>query len=236
MRDEIVKKLLALNKVFYSRFAVTFAQSRDNPQPGFIDLMDNLPQPCERVVDVGCGNGRFGQFLRIYLPEFDYTGIDFTADLLTLAAERVEGSFFERDICRPGFLDKLGNFDLIICLATMQHIPGRSNRLQLLLEMKKHLTPTGGIFLANWQFMSSLRQRRKIRDWELVGLNKNDVENGDYLLSWNREGSGLRYVCLIDTNDTAVLAEEAGLTIQNQFRSDGKEGNLNLYTVCVHAP
>ena len=117
----------------------------------------------------------------------------------------------------------------------MQHVPGRSNRLSLLREIRKHLTQDGRVFLANWQFMSSARQRRKIRAWEEVGLSKADVETGDYLLSWQREGSGLRYVCSIDVDETAVLVEQAGLAIKNQFRRDGREGNLNLYTVCKHA-
>jgi SAM-dependent methyltransferase len=198
--------------------------------------MDNLPHSSGRVLDVGCGNGRFGQFLRTHLPAFDYVGIDFTADLLALAAEHVEGAFYERDISRTGFLDKLGDFDLIVCLATMQHVPGRSNRLNLLREIGRHLTQDGRIFLANWQFMSSARQRRKIRAWEEVGLSDADVETDDYLLSWQREGSGLRYVCSIDVDETAVLVEQAGLAIKNQFRSDGREGNLNLYTICRHRP
>jgi len=234
MRDEIVDRLLAVNQAFYTHFAAPFAYSRGSPQPGFMTLLDDLPRSPKRILDIGCGNGRFGQFLRTHLPAFDYIGIDFTADLLALAAEDVEGTFYERDISRAGFLHKLGDFDLIVCLATMQHVPGRSNRLGLLCEIKEHLAPKGRIYLANWQFMSSARQRRKIRQWEEVGLSETDVETGDYLLSWQREGSGLRYVCSIDIDETAVLVEQAGLTIKNQFRSDGKEGNLNLYTICMH--
>jgi SAM-dependent methyltransferase len=236
MRDEIVNHLLAVNHAFYSRFATPFAHSRGSPQPGFVDLVDDLPLSIERVLDVGCGNGRFGQFLRNYLPAFDYVGIDFTADLLTLATELAGGTFYERDISQRGFLDELGDFDLIVCLATMQHVPGKSNRLRLLCEIRKHLTQDGRVFLANWQFMSSARQRRKIREWQEVGLSEADVEVGDYLLSWEREGSGLRYVRSIDEDETAVLVEQAGLAIENQFRSDGREGNLNLYTVCLRAP
>ncbi len=236
MRDEIVNRLLAVNQAFYSRFAAPFAHSRCSPQPGFGNLLDHPPLNYERVLDVGCGNGRFGQFLRMRLPAFDYIGIDFTADLLALAAEHVEGTFYERDISRADFLDNLGDFDLIVCLATMQHVPGRSNRLRLLREFRRHLTLDGRVFLANWQFMSSARQRRKIRKWGEIGLSEADVEKGDFLLSWQREGSGLRYVCSIDVDETAVLVEQAGLAIESQFLSDGREGNLNLYTICKHRP
>ena len=234
MKDEIAKRLLKLNQAFYARFAAPFADSRSNPQPGFYRLLKYLPISCDRVLDVGCGNGRFGQFLKSEHLSFDYTGIDFTSELLLLAGEQVQGNFYQRDISRPGFLEGIGKFDLIVCLATMQHVPGRSNRIGLLREMKLHLAENGRIFLANWQFLDSRRQRRKICDWANANLSEADVEPGDYLLTWQRDGSGFRYVCAIDAEETAYLARAAGMRETIQFRSDGKEGYLNLYTVLTH--
>jgi len=113
----------------------------------------------------------------------------------------------------------------------MQHLPGQASRINLLNEMKLCLNPDGRMLISNWQFIDSERQRRKIVPWEKVDINESDVDPNDYLLTWRREGYGLRYVCLIDEEETAVLAEAAGLKIINQFRSDGKEGNLSLYTI-----
>lgn len=234
MKDEIAKRLLGLNQVFYARFAAPFADSRSSPQPGFYRLLKYLPISCDRVLDVGCGNGRFGWFLKSEDLSFDYTGIDFTSELLLLAKEQVQGNFYQRDISQSGFLEGIGKFDLIVCLATMQHIPGRSERIDLLREMKLHLAKNGRIFLANWQFLDSHRQRRKICDWADVNLSEADVEPGDYLLSWHRDGSGFRYVCAIDAKETARLAKAAGMREAIHFRSDGREGYLNLYTVLTH--
>jgi len=234
MNEDIATKLLALNQAFYAQFASPFADSRSNPQPGFYVLLKYLPTSCDRVLDVGCGNGRFGQFLKSEHLSFDYTGVDFTSELLSFAGEQVQGDYYQRDISRPGFLEGIADFDLIVCLATMQHVPGRSNRISLLREMKLHLAENGLIFLANWQFLDSSRQQRKIRDWAIANLNESDMEPGDYLLSWQREGSGLRYVAAIDAEETIRLAGAAGLRVTAQFRSDGREGNLNLYTVLAH--
>ncbi len=234
MEDEIVKRLLILNQAFYARFAIPFADSRSTPQPGFRKLLAYLPISCDRVLDVGCGNGRFGHFLKSEHLSFDYTGIDFTTELLLFAGEQVKGDYYQRDISRPGFLEAVGKFDLIACLATMQHIPGRLNRIGMLCEMKLHLAENGRILLSSWQFLDSVRQRRKIRDWTNANLSNADVESGDYLLSWQREGSGLRYVCAINDEETADLAGMAGLRKIAHFRSDGREGNLNLYTVLAH--
>ncbi len=234
MKDEIVQKLLLLNQEFYAQFAAPFANSRSSPQPGFSKLLDYAPALGDGVLDIGCGNGRFGQFLVDENYSFNYTGIDFTADLLGFAEEKVNGMYLRRDISRKGYLDGLAKFDLIVCLAAMQHIPGRINRLSMLQEMGRHLAEQGRIILANWQFMDSPRQQRKIREWDMVGVDEVDVEDGDFLLSWQRDGEGLRYVCAIDAKETEDLAAAAKLEIVTQFRSDGKEGNLNLYTILAH--
>jgi tRNA (uracil-5-)-methyltransferase TRM9 len=231
MKPEVREQLIALNRAFYEQLADPFAGSRQTPQPGFARLLDWLPTPCERVLDVGCGNGRFGHFLQANGLTADYTGVDFSRPLLDKAQARQSGTFHARDLSRPGCLEGLGQFDLIVCLAVMQHIPGQANRQRLLGEMAGCLRENGRIFLANWQFMDSPRQRRKRQDWSQIGLSPADVETGDHLLNWQRGGYGLRYVCQIDAAETAVMARAAHLHLLTQFRSDGREGNLSLYTV-----
>lgn len=231
MDSEVAARLLALNRDFYAEHAAPFAATRATPQPGFAHLLAHLPRPCRTVLDVGCGEGRFGRFLQEQMTLERYVGVDFTPALLARAAAEITGDFYRRDISRAGSLDGLGAFDLVVCLATLQHIPGRANRLCLLREMGAHVAENGRIFLSNWQFMDSRRQRRKVRPWSEVGLAPDDVEPNDYLLTWQRGGFGLRYVCQIDAEETAALAEAAGLRVVAHFRSDGKEGNLNLYTV-----
>jgi SAM-dependent methyltransferase len=157
--------------------------------------------------------------------------VDFSPRLLGIAQAAGPGAFYRRDLAQAGCLDGLGQFDLVACLAALHHIPGQANRLRLLREMKAHLQPGGRLFLATWQFLSSERQRRKLRDWSLLGLRSEDVEEGDYLLSWERAGSGLRYVALLDATLIGRMAWQAGLVVHDQFYSDGREGNLSLYTI-----
>ncbi|MEJ2748842.1 MAG: class I SAM-dependent methyltransferase [Anaerolineae bacterium] len=235
MTPEVAQKLLALNREFYAALADPFAATRETPQPGFARLRAALPGPVCTVLDVGCGNGRFGHYLQQHNALSHYAGVDFSSELLAHAALRVPGDYFQRDLSQPGCLDGLVQYDVVACLAVLQHIPGYESRLRLLREMKERAggsrAANGRIFLSTWQFMDSERQRRKLRDWAEVGLNPADVEPNDYLLTWQREGFGLRYVCFVDEAETTRLAEAAGLRILDQFRSDGQEGNLNLYTV-----
>jgi len=231
MDSKVVDRLRALNRAFYEKLAAPFAQTRSRPQPGFSLLLDHLPRPCPRLLDVGCGEGRFGRFVQERAAVDEYVGVDFSPKLLARAEEVIEGSFLVRDLTRTGCLEGVGDFPAVACLAVLQHIPGRENRVRLLQEMADHLLPDGRIFLSTWQFLDSERQRRKIAPWGAADLSPEQVEADDYLLTWQRSGFGLRYVCYIDSVDTAALAEEAGLAVAEQFRSDGREGNLNLYTI-----
>ncbi len=229
MDEAIVRRLVALNEAFYGRFAAPFAESRAAPQPGYERLLAYAPESGGRVLDVGCGEGRFLRFLRSRGQGVDYTGVDFTAGLLALGD--TSGRLLRRDLSLPGSLDDLGHFDLIVCLSTLQHIPGSDNRARLMAEMGACLLPGAHLVLANWQFVGSQRQRRKIQPWSAAGLETSDVEAGDYLLSWQRGGRGLRYVTLVDEEATRRLAAAAGLRVVAQYRSDGREGDLNLYTI-----
>jgi tRNA (uracil-5-)-methyltransferase TRM9 len=231
MHQQIRQQLLALNRTFYSQLALPFACSRSRPQPGWSRLAAFLPEPCPTLLDVGCADGRFGRFLLERQRIGRYSGVDFSAELLEQARRTLAGEFYERDLSDPHSLAGLSRYTAVACLSTLQHVPGRAQRLRLLREIAEHLLPEGRLLLANWQFMDNPRQRRKVVAWEDIGLTASGVEANDYLVSWQREGSGLRYVCLIDTAETAALARESGLALVDHFRSDGREGDLNLYTI-----
>lgn len=234
MRPDIAEQLIELNSKFYSELAQPFAQTRTRPQPGFEQLLTYLPQHPRHVLDIGCGEGRFGRFLLERFPDLEYTGVDFSASLLEQAAAAIPGRFVERDLTRDGALDGLPQADVVACLAVLQHIPGRERRVRLLREMGRHVTAEGRLFLSTWQFMDSPRQQRKVVEWSEISLGPEDVGEEDYLLTWKSGGFGLRYVAYLDRDAIEALAGEAGLRVVDTFRSDGQEGDLNLYAVLGH--
>ncbi|HMT20024.1 MAG TPA: methyltransferase domain-containing protein [Promineifilum sp.] len=229
MDETIARKLVELNSDFYERMAESFSATRLGFQPGF-ERLSAYVTVSARVLDVGCGNGRFARFLAERVGPVDYTGVDFSEQLLQTAAG-LPGHYIRRDLTQLGCLSDLGEFQVITCLSTLQHIPGQAIRERLLREMGERLAPGGCILMCNWQFLDSPRQRRKVRPWAEAGIRSEQVEPDDYLLSWERGGSGLRYVACIDFSATVALCESAGLRVTDSFRSDGREGNLNLYTV-----
>ena len=231
MKPEVVERLLNINRDFYRQCAASFAETRDQPQPGFFGLVPFLPGAKNNVLDIGCGEGRFGRFLSSQGALASYTGLDFSEELLYRAQNQVKGEYFIRDFSHSDWQDGLETYDVVACLATLQHIPGARRRAEFLSQMTQRLLPDGRIFLSSWQFLSSSRQRRKIIPWEEIGLTTEDVEPDDFLMSWQRDGRGIRYVSYVNIGSLETLAQSAGLTLEHTFRSDGKEGDLNLYAV-----
>ena len=127
-------------------------------------------------------------------------------------------------------------YDVVLARAVLHHIPGYANRLRVLQQAAALLSMDGRIWLANWQLLNAERFRRRLQPWESIGLTETDIEVGDCLLDWRREGLGLRYVHHIDVDEAQRLASDANLRIVEMFTADGREKNLTLYTVMMRAP
>ena len=93
------------------------------------------------------------------------------------------------------------------------------------------LAPAGRLIISTWQFLDSPRLQARILPWQAAGFSENQVEPGDYLLSWGAGAAGQRYCAAIGLADLLALAGSAGLEVVTTFYADGHEGNLNLYGV-----
>lgn len=247
MNESTQRQLLALNRRFYTEVASSFHQTRVSWSPGLLRLVDLLPNAPISVLDVGCGNGRFAHILDSRETPFVYWGIDNGSTLLTLAGEHThtlnhgQVHFAQVDLAQPAWSVNLPEtiqevdsktaipFDFVLCTATLQHLPGYTTRLQAVREMAS--LSNGLVVLSGWQFFESERLRSKILSWDVADLSAADMESGDALLPWKQGGYAVRYVHQIDENEMTRLAQDAGLTIVETFRADGRE-NLNLYAVC----
>ncbi len=229
MKRETVEQLVAINRTFYREMATAFSNKRRYAWQGYARLQGCLPDPCARFLDVGCGDGRLGRYLLEQQRIAHYTGVDYSSELMAIGRPQTVGDFYERNLLAPDFLAGLGRFDAIACMATLHHIPGRDNRVRVLQQLSEHLAPHGRMIVTTFQFMSNERQRRKIVTWESVGIDPAAVEPSDYLMSFRT--IGVRHVNMITAAALDDLLADTDLTVVEQWRSDGKEGDLNLYTV-----
>ena len=122
-------------------------------------------------------------------------------------------------------------FDCILLLAVLHHIPGSVARARILRQARELLAPQGRAIVSTWQFMDNERMQKKIVPWSTVGIDERELEPGDALLNWKRGGSGLRYCYWIGEDELRALASQAGLNVVETFRAGGREGNLSLYAV-----
>jgi 2-polyprenyl-3-methyl-5-hydroxy-6-metoxy-1,4-benzoquinol methylase len=241
MDASLVQQLNQINQRFYTQFAGAFAGSRSLNQPSLTRLLNYVPAG-GRVLDVGCGHGRIAHLLNRERPGARYVGLDFSAEFVRLARQgaadltEIVAQFEVADLLQPSWNGVLAGqqFDTILILAVMHHIPGFQNRQTILQNLRGHLAPTGRLVLSAWQFTSNQRMRRKIVSWDKVGLERTaELEVGDYLLDWKRGGVGYRYCHLIDQEELTRLAAGSDLKLLESFRADGKEGDLSLFGVML---
>jgi 2-polyprenyl-3-methyl-5-hydroxy-6-metoxy-1,4-benzoquinol methylase len=238
------QRLLALNRHFYATVAEPFDQSRRAWPPGKRRLLALLPHGDEaqplRVADIGCGNGRLACMLASRGTPVDYVGVDADPTLLALARAHCAGlthvraHFVQADLAAPGWvqaLDRVHTFDVVACLATLQHLPGFDLRAAVVRDLTGLMAPGGFMALSAWQFLTSERFVAKQVAWAAVGMDAAMVELGDALLPWQQGGYAVRYVHQIDLAELTELAAGAGLALVDHFYADGKEGNLNLYAL-----
>ena len=165
-----------------------------------------------------------------------YVGVDRSVALLARARAGPEAAtlqLVEADLLTPAWVDALtppeDGFEAVVLFSTLHHVPCARRRRSLLGEIAALLAPEGRWAISVWQLLHLERMRRKIRPWSDAGIDEAELEPGDLLVDWRRGGRGLRYVHHFEPEELAELCEQAGLLVQEQYRSDGHSGDLGLY-------
>jgi SAM-dependent methyltransferase len=239
MQPELIEKLLRLNQEFYATYAQSFAATRHNVQPGVQRLLPQIMQS-EVVLDLGCGNGNLAELLKSEGFCGSYFGIDENGYFLEQAEvatkDAVCGSYTFRQSSLASFdwLELVDEADAICSFATLHHLPGADLHRQLFSSVSSKLNPKARFFLSCWQVLGNQRLEKRLVPWKPIDLENEQIKENDLLMDWRADPgkpAKLRYVHHFTPSELQALGKSQGLTLQEEFFSDGKEGNLGLYQV-----
>lgn len=249
MDPDTIARLDAVNRRFYERHAESFDAKRRRPWAGWERVLEHL-RDFERpsILDVGCGNGRFGLYAaRRMAAGIDYLGVDRSRALLELARRRggPDWRWLEGELIGEGLPHELDGerFDLVACFGVMHHLPGESTRRHLLAAMQRTLAAGGLLAVSFWQLGEDARSAGRAVGVEALESLQPSAEAGgwgdvelaprDYLLPWGESGAAepapLRYCHHVDRQEAERLVEGLDLAPVDVFRADGATGDLNLY-------
>jgi SAM-dependent methyltransferase len=110
-------------------------------RPGAFDV-----RGCKRILDAGCGNGRYSRFLLRHADaDAGIIGFDLSPKMLTRARKRLESdrvSHTVADLTRLPFGDN--QFDVVVCGWVLEHLPDPRPGLR---ELARVLRPGGKMLL-----------------------------------------------------------------------------------------
>lgn len=135
----------------YDSFAKDFSQTRQQGWPEF-DMLLPLLHKGDRLLDLGCGNGRLRKFIPTEIIRAgEYFGLDISENLLQVARNEFgRDHFFRGDFGKELPFGK-ENFDAVVSIAAFHHLLSKKDQLQFLAECNRVLKNRGLLFLTTWK-------------------------------------------------------------------------------------
>lgn len=174
-------------------------------------LLEELPRPCRRVLDLGCGAGRLLDLVLKARPEAEAVALDFSPTMLEKAGEKFAG--------RPGIqiirhdlaarLPALGLFDAVVSSFAIHHLEHDRKR-SLYSEVWHSLAP-GGIF-CNLEHVASPTESLHAAFYRALNVPLAEEDASNKLLDVQTQLAWLREIgfddvdCLWKWREMALLA------------------------------
>ena len=170
------------------------------------------------MLDLGCGNGRLYQILA--KKQALYTGLDQSAELVGLAKAKNPGlEFVVGEMTNLPFPDQ--SFEVVVAIASFNHIPGQELQLKSLSEMKRVLKPGGLVLMTNWNLLSESAQKNIAKHgWKV--LQESPEQGIDVMVPWkNPQGEilGERYYHGFTPEELTNLANATDFQIVDLYYS-----------------
>lgn len=227
MNRDYANYLLQKTKEDYNLIAEDFSSTRSFIWPE-LNVLTNYVKDYEKVLDLGCGNGRLFEIFKN--KEIEYFGIDNSEKLIGIAKKNIPFINFQiADALKLPFPDNY--FDKVFSVAVLHHIPSKEFRLQFFKEIKRVLKPKGELILTVWGLWRNKRFLKLIFRFNLLKIfKKTKLDINDIFVPWQNKTD--RYIHCFTKTELKKLTKESGLKVE-EVKILTRQGTLNSNILLV---
>lgn len=221
MIEILAKRALKKIKRDYENIAEEFDATRQVKWPEF-DYYLKFIKDGNNLADLGCGNGRFYDYLR-NLRNVNYSGVDSSRRLIVKARQKFQqAKFLIGDLLNLPVPDN--SQDVAVAIASLHHLPSKDLRLQAVNEMWRILKPGGILMISVWNLYQpkykKFVRRGILRNFFTLGL----YDKKDLFIPWGKSGVKRYYY--------AFRSEELSELLKQKFSIKEEFHNNNLIYIC----
>lgn len=230
MKQDTAKKLLKKVHDDYLEIAEEFSQTRKWLWPEFIFFKKYIKKG-DKVLDIGCGNGRFYSFVRNIENTF-YTGIDNSEALITYAQKIYPSTnFIVGDLLNIPYNDKA---DILFSIASFHHIPSSNLRNKSIQELRRVLKKDGYAIITVWNLFQKRYRKHIIESLFNFIVHFGKYDWNDTFIPWNRTKIR-RYYHAFTPHELKKLFKKNGFDIIEMFYTQkGKKTSfLKSHNICL---
>jgi len=219
-------KIAKESQVDYDGIAEEFSQTRTALWEA--DKLKEYSVDGQRVLDLGCGNGRLVDLFEG--KNVEYIGIDNSRRLLELAKQiHPERQFDYFNGFEIPFQDN--SFDEVFSLAVMHHIPGAELRDKYLQEARRVLKKDGRIIISVWYLWQRSTYWKLLFcfAWQKI-LGRTKLDFLDLYKKWGTKDQK-RYFHMFRKGEMKRLVERNGFKIEKLGMLERGKDNKNIFVV-----
>lgn len=184
-----------------------------------------------RILDLGCGNGRFFSFLESFKVE--YRGVDISEKLIQKAkAQFPHGKFVTGSMLDLPF--KNGFFEVVCSIASLHHMPSKKYQMQAIREAQRVLKNKGIFILMVWNMFQPkfVKSFKKARIRSLLSFDF--FSSKDLFIPWGVDKKVKRYYYAFEPEELKSLLMKAGFEIVDIFgaRKGEKVPFCDAFNLC----
>lgn len=232
MRAQVAKALFEKTKEDYEVIAEEFAATRQKVWQDLDFLIDRIGLS-KKILDVGCGNGRLLNSLKE--KKVQYTGIDSSKKLIyhakTSFKEYPLATFLIADALELPFGDS--EFDFVVSIAVLHHIPSAELRLKAVLEMNRVLKNGGELIVTVWNLWQQKYYKYIVSEFVKKLTGKSNLDFKDCYIPWKRAYKIDRYCHAFTERELTGLVRDCGFNVVEHGMTQRESYRPNIYAVAT---